>query len=77
MDYYDGDIEDDAEAEPIDMEDGTKDEENKLEAERDDVEVEDEEVEATEANDIDYDDYPYRRPLDWSCITDVSSRSGP
>ena len=26
---------------------------------------------------MDYDGYPYRRPSDWSCITDVSSRSGP
>ena len=76
VDYYDGDIEDNVEAEPIDIEDGTKDEENELETKRDDVEVEDEEVEATEADDIDYDDYPYRRPLDWSCITDVSSTSG-
>ena len=30
-----------------------------------------------QANDVDYDDYPYGRPSDWSCITDVSSRSGP
>ena len=59
MDYYDGDIEDDAEVE------------NVLEAVRDEVEVEDEEV-----DDIDYDDYLYRQPLDQSCITDVSSRSG-
>ena len=47
MDYYDGDIEDDAEVE------------NVLEAVRDEVEVEDEEV-----DNVDYDDYPYRRPLD-------------
>ena len=26
---------------------------------------------------MDYDYYPYGRPSDWSCITDVSSRSGP
>ena len=26
---------------------------------------------------MDYDDYPYGRPLNWSFITDVSSRSGP
>ena len=25
----------------------------------------------------DYDEYPYRRPLDWSYITDVSPKSGP
>ena len=30
-----------------------------------------------QANDVDYDGYPYRHPLDWSCITDVSSRSDP
>ena len=47
MDYYDGDIEDDAEVE------------NVLEAIRDEMEVEDEEV-----DNVDYDDYPYRRPLD-------------
>ena len=33
--------------------------------------------EVEEADDIDYDDYPYGRPLYWSCITDSSSRSGP
>ena len=38
-------------------------------------EVAGEEVE--EANNIDYDDHPYRRPSDWSYITDVSSKSGP
>ena len=27
-------------------------------------------------NNVDYDDYHYRRPLAWSYITDVSSRSG-
>ena len=31
----------------------------------------------SKANDIDYDDYPYGQPSDWSCITNVSSRSGP
>ena len=58
------------------MENGTESEEykleNVLEAVGEEVEIEDE-----EAGDIDYDDYPYRRPSDWSCITDVSSRSGP
>ena len=58
------------------MENGTESEEykleNVLEAVGEKVEIEDE-----EAGDIDYDDYPYRRPSDWSCITDVSSRSGP
>ena len=33
--------------------------------------------EVEEVDNIDYDDYPYGRPLDWSCITDGSSRSGP
>ena len=33
--------------------------------------------EVKEADNIDYDDYPYRRPLDWSCITDGSWRSSP
>ena len=33
--------------------------------------------EVEEADNIDYDDYPYGRPLDWSCITDSSSRLGP
>ena len=58
------------------MENGTESEEykleNVLEAVGEEVEIEDE-----EAGDIDYDDYPYRRPSDWSCITDVSSKSGP
>ena len=33
--------------------------------------------EVEEAENIDYDDYPYGRPSDRSCITDGSSRSGP
>ena len=33
--------------------------------------------EVKEANNMDYDDYPYSRPSDWSCITDASSKSGP
>ena len=33
--------------------------------------------EAREANNIDYDEHPYGRPSDWSCITNVSSRSSP
>ena len=33
--------------------------------------------EVEEADNIDYDDYPYGRPLDWSYITDSSSRLGP
>ena len=39
------------------------------------LEVVGEEVE--EVDNIDYDNYPYERPLDWSCIFDGSSRSGP
>ena len=58
--YYDGDIGDDAEAEPIDMENGAKSEENELEnvleVVGDEVEIEDE-----EADDINYQDYPYGR----------------
>ena len=33
--------------------------------------------EVEEVDNIDYDNYPYERPLDWSCIFDGSSRSGP
>jgi len=65
-------MEDDAEVEHIDMENGIKSEEyeleNVLEAIREKVE---------EADNIDYDDYPYGRPLDWSCIANGSSRSSP
>ena len=39
------------------------------------LEVVGEEVE--EVDNIDYDNYPYERPSDWSCIFDGSSRSGP
>ncbi|XP_030964217.1 secreted acidic protein 1A-like [Quercus lobata] len=57
--YYDGHREDDAEAEPIDMENGAKSKEyeleNVLEATGDEVK---------EADNIDYDDYPYGRPSD-------------
>ena len=71
LDYYDGDMEDDAEVEDTNMENGIESEEyeleNVLEAVREKVE---------EADNIDYDDYPYGRPLDWSCITNGSSRSG-
>jgi len=76
VDYYDGDIKDDAKAKPVGMENGAESEENELEnvlgVLGDEVEVEDE-----EADDIDYDDYPYGWPSNWSCITNVSSRSGP
>ena len=64
MGYYDGDIEDDGEAKTIDMENGTKDEENESKAKGDDIEVEDEEVEAIKAEDKDLDDYPYGWPSD-------------
>ena len=75
VDYYDGDVEDDIEAMYVDIE-------NDIEAEnvdiKDDVEVEDEKVEeGVEAEGINYDKYPYGRPLDWSCITDFNSISGP
>ena len=72
VDYYDGDIEDDAEAEPTNMEGGTESEEYELENVLEAVE---EEIE--EADNIDYDDYPYRRPSNWTYIIDGSSRSGP
>ena len=76
MDYYDGDIKYDVEAEPIYMRNGTKSEEyeleNVLEAIGDEVEFEEK-----EADNIDYDDYLYGHPSDWSCITNVSLRSGP
>ena len=59
MDYYDGDIEDDAKSEPIDAENDAKSEEyeleNVLEAVGDEVE---------EADNIDYYDYLYGRPSD-------------
>ena len=63
MDYYDGDIKDDAEGKLVGMENGVESEENELENELgvlgDEAEVEDEEV-----DDINYDDYPYGWPLD-------------
>ena len=70
VDYYHRDIEDDAKAEPINMENGTESEEYELENV-----LEGEEFE--EANNIDYDDYPNRQPLDWSYIIDGSLRLGP
>ena len=72
VDYYDGDIEDDAKVEPIDMENGTNSEEYELENVLEAVE---EEVEV--ADNIDYDDYLYGWPSNWSCIIDASSRLGP
>ncbi|KAK4567327.1 hypothetical protein RGQ29_003225 [Quercus rubra] len=71
VDYYDKDIEDDVEAEPIDMENGTESEEYELENVLEAVE------EVVGDKNKHYDDYLYGRPLDWSCIVDVSSRLGP
>ena len=75
MDYYDGDIKDDAEAEDEDLEDDVEAEDEDVE---NDINAEDEDIEEdVKVEGINFDEYPYRRPLDWSCITDVSSRSGP
>ena len=59
------------------MEDDKKaeNEEIELEVVGDGVEVEEVEVAVVEG--IDYNDYPYGQPSDWSCITDVCSRLGP
>ena len=65
-------MEDDAEVEHIDMENGIESEEYELENV---LEAVGEEVE--KAENIDYDDYPYGRLSYWSCITDVSWRSSP
>ena len=83
MGYYDGDLEDDAKAEYVDIKDDVEaeDEENDVEAEdediENDIEVEDEDIEEYVEEGIDYDEYPYGRPSDWSCIIDVNSRPGP
>ncbi|KAL0015139.1 hypothetical protein SO802_002208 [Lithocarpus litseifolius] len=75
VDYYDGDIKDnvdDAEAEHIDMRSDDGSDQYRL------VNLlEDAGEEIGQANDVDYDDYPYGCLLDWSCINDVSSRSSP
>ena len=63
---------DDAEAGPIDMGSDARSDQYRL---VNLLEVAGEEVE--EANNIDYDDHPYGRLSNWSCIIDVSSRSGP
>ena len=72
VDYYDGDTRDGAKTEPLDMGSDAKSEEfgleNVLEATGKEVE---------EADNVDYDDYPYGRPLDWNWIIDGSSRSCP
>ena len=72
VNYYNGDIEDDVEAEDVDIEDDAKAEDEDIE---NDVEVEDEDIKEYAEEGIDYD--VYRRPSNWSCITDVSSRSCP
>ena len=63
VDYCDGDREDDAEAEPINAKNDAKSEEYELENVLEVVEDE-AEVENKEADDIDYDDYPYGRSSD-------------
>ena len=69
MDYYNEDIEDDAKANKWSDTDSNQYRLiNVLENARE---------ENGQANDVDYDGYPYKRPSDWSCITDVSSRSSP
>ncbi|KAK9991583.1 hypothetical protein SO802_026568 [Lithocarpus litseifolius] len=69
VDYYDEDIKDDAEANR--WSDTDTDQYKLINILEDVVE------EVEQANDVDYDDYPYRRPSDWRCITDVNLRSGP
>ena len=69
VDYYDKDIEDDAKANRWS---DTNSDQYKLINVLEDVR---EEVE--QPSDVDYNDYPYGRPSDWSCITDVSLRFGP
>ena len=72
VDHYDEDIEDDAEAELIDMGSDVGSGQYRL------INLlEDAGEEIEQANDVDYDDYPYGRLSDWSYITNVNSRSGP
>ena len=68
VDYYDEDIEDDVEANR--WSDTDSDQYRLVNI------LEDVRGEIEQANDVDYDDYPYGCPLNWTCITDVSSRSG-
>ncbi|KAL0015607.1 hypothetical protein SO802_002676 [Lithocarpus litseifolius] len=65
VDYYDEDIEDDAEANR--WSDTDSDQYRLINI------LKDAREEVGQPNDVDYDDYPYGRPSDWSCITDVSS----
>ncbi|KAL0010862.1 hypothetical protein SO802_005970 [Lithocarpus litseifolius] len=69
VDYYDEDIEDDAEANR--WSDTNSDQYKLINV------LEDAREEIGQPNDADYDDYPYGHLSDWSCITDVSSRPGP
>ena len=69
VDYYDEDIEDDVEANR--WNDTNNDQYKLINVLEDAREV------VRQPNDVDYEDYPYVHPSDWSCITDVSLRSGP
>ena len=69
MDYYNEDIEDDAKAN--EWSDTNSDQYRLINV------LENASEENGQANDVDYDGYPYECPSNWSCITDVSSRSSP
>ena len=69
MDYYDEDIKDYVKA--YRWSDTDNDQYRLINV------LEDEREENGQANDVDHDNYPYGRLSDWSCITDVNSRSGP
>ncbi|XP_050241076.1 uncharacterized protein LOC126689970 [Quercus robur] len=69
VDYYNEDIEDDARANK--WSDTNSDQYRLINV------LENAREENGQANDVDYDGYPYKRPSNWSCITDVSSRSSP
>ena len=68
VDYYDENIEDDDKANR--WSDTDSDQYRLISV------LEDAREENGQANDVDYDDYPYGRPSNWSYITDVSSRFG-
>ena len=69
MDYYDEDIKDDAEANR--WSDGDNDPYKLMNV------LENVREENAQANQMYHDEYPYGHLLDWSDITNVSSRSGP
>ena len=69
VDYYDEDIEDDVKANR--WSDTDSDQYRLINV------LEDAKEEVEQANYVDYNDYPFGCPLDWSCIIDVSSRSSP